>query len=258
MTFAEDFLDEKGLEEDYPSAFGITFTPTIIGIVLAIVGIVGTGYIYMKMVKPTQEKYQQLKTQKEQVQAQLNKIRSGDLQQLLAQRQGDLEAQKALKSRVVAMFTNEKDLDTLLIDLNNFVAANNGELVTYQPDSSISTISDNSLGPNTEGKLKRKGISISFEANFDQTKKIIRDLERLQPLLMVKSISSKVSEEPTAILTSSRTQVVPRQTAVLNTEMKLDAILPLSQAELEQAREAEENADNQGNKSDRRKNRQKK
>lgn len=258
MTFAEDFIDEKGLEEDYPSAFGITFTPTIIGIVLAVVGIVGAGYMYVKMVKPTQAKYQQLKTKKEQVQAQLNKIKSGDLQQLLAQRQKDLEAQKALKSRVVAMFTNEKDLDTLLIDLNNFVAANNGELLKYQPDSSISTISDNSLGPNTEGKLKRKGISISFEANFDQTKKIIRDLERLQPLLMVKSISSKVSEKPTAILTSSRTEVVPRQTAVLNTEIKLDAILPLSQAELENARKAEENADNRRDKTNKRQNNRKK
>ena len=254
MTFAEDFLEEKGLEEDYPSVFGITFTPTITGIVLAVLGIVGAAYMYMNMVKPTQAKYQQLETKKEQVQAQLNQIKRGDLQKLLAQRQADLKAQKALKSRVVAMFTNEKDLDTLLIDLNNFVAANNGELLKYQPDSSISTITNNSLGPNTEGKLKRKGISISFEANFAQTKKIISDLEKLQPLLMVKSISSKVSEEPTAILTSSQSQIVPRQTAVLNTEIKLDAILPLSQAELEKAREAEQTATNEGNKTNRRKN----
>ena len=254
MTFAEDFLEEKGLEEDYPSVFGITFTPTITGIVLAVLGVVGAAYMYMNMVQPVQAKYQQLETKKEQVQAELNKIKRGDLQKLLAQRQADLAAQKALKSRVVAMFTNEKDLDTLLIDLNNFVAANNGELLKYQPDSSISTITNNSLGPNTGGKLKRKGISISFEANFAQTKKIISDLEKLQPLLMVKSINSTVSEEPTAILTSSQSQIVPRQTAVLNTEIKLDAILPLSQAELEKARKAEQAATNEVNKTNRRKN----
>ena len=258
MTFAENFLEEKGLEEDYPSAFGITFTPTVMGIALAVVGIVGAAYMFIKMVKPVQAKYQQLETQKEQVQTQLKKIKSGDLQQLLAQRQADLGDQKALKSRVIAMFTNERDLDTLLIDLNNFVAANNGELLKYQPDSSISTITDNSLGPNTEGKLKRKGISIAFEADFPQTKKIVRDLEKLQPLLMVKSISSKVSEQPTAMLTSSQSQIVPRQTARLNTEIKLDAILPLSQAELEKARQAEETATNKANKTNRRKNSQKK
>lgn len=245
MTFADDFLEDKEMEDDYPSAFGITFTPTVIGIALAVVGIAGAAYLFINMVKPVQEKYQQLEVKKGEVQAQLNKIKSGDLQQLLAQRQADLAAQKALKSTVIAMFTNERDLDTLLIDLHNFVAANNGELLRYQPDSKVSIISDNSLGANTQGKLKRKGISISFEANFDETKKIIRDLERLQPLLMVQSISSKVKEKPTAVLTSSQNQIVPKQTARLSTEIKLDAILPLSQAELEEQQQAEAAA-NQG------------
>ena len=245
MTFADDFLEDKEMEEDYPSAFGITFTPTVIGIALAVVGIAGAVYMYLNMVRPVQKKYQELETKKEQVQAQLNKIKSGDLQQLLAQRQTELAAQKALKGTVIAMFTQERDLDTLLIDLNNFIAANNGELLRYQPDSKVSIISDDSLGTNTQGKLKRKGISISFEANFDQTKRIIRDLERLQPLLMVKSISSKVKEKPTAVLTSSQNQIVPKETARLSTEIKLDAILPLSQAELEQ-QQAEAEAANQG------------
>ena len=243
MTFADDFAtDGQLLEDDYPTAFGITFTPTIMGVAIAVAGITLAIYGFMKYVKPAQAEYQTNVTQKETLQAQLNSIKSGDLQLKLAQLQADLAEKKVLKSRVLSMFTSEDDLETLLIDLNSFIATNEGTLIQYQPDSNVSTISDASLGSGVQGKLKRKGISMTFEGTFTETKQILQDLERLQPLLMVKSIGSTIKERPTAILTGNRSSIVPQKQAELKTQIKLDAILPLSQAELERARQADEKA----------------
>ena len=52
MTFADDFASEELLEEDYPSAFGITFTPKITGIAIAVAGITLAIYGFMKYVRP--------------------------------------------------------------------------------------------------------------------------------------------------------------------------------------------------------------
>lgn len=243
MTFADDFASEEQLlEEDYPSAFGITFTPAIIGVAIAVAGITLSIYGFLKYVKPAQLTYQQTITKKETLQAQLNSIKTGDLQLKLAQLQSDLAEKQVLKSRVLAMFTSEDDLETLLLDLNGFIASNQGHLTQYKPDSNVSTISDASLGSGVQGKLKKKGISMTFEGTFNETKQILQDLERLQPLLMVQSISSTVTKKPTAILTGSNTSIVEQKQAELKTQIKLDAILPLSQAELERARKADEQA----------------
>lgn len=243
MTFADDFAsEEQGLEGDYPSAFGITFTPLVIGITIAVAGLALAGYGFINSVKPAQEKYEQASAKKQELQIQLDKTRAGDLQLKLAQLQSDLAERKVLRSRVISMFTSEKDLETLLLDVNNFVAANQASLIDYKPDSSISTVSDSSLGSEVQGKLKRKGISLTIEGTFTDTKQILQDLERLQPLLMIQSISSSIGEDPTAVFANNNTEIVAQKQAILNTKIKLDAILPSSQAELERAKKADEEA----------------
>ena len=247
MTFADDFaLDEQDLGEDYPSAFGITFTPMVMGITIAVAGIVLATYGFVSYVKPAREARQQKLTQKQELQQQLNSIKSGDADLRLAQLQADLEANKVLKSRVLSMFTSSEDLETLLIDLNSFIASNQAELIQYQPDSNVSVVEDASLGAGVQGKLQRKGISLTIEGTFKETRELLRDLERLQPLLMIQSISSTVSEKPTAVLTNTtegETVIVPKTEAELKTQIKLDAILPMSQADLEQARKVDREAE---------------
>ncbi len=259
MTFADDFAtEEESLAADYPSAFGITFTPMVMGVAIAVAGIALAGYGYINYVKPAQEKLEQASVKKEEIQGQLDKIKTGDLQLKLAQLQSDLASRQVLRSRVVSMFTSQQDLETLLIDIDNFVSANQASLIQYQPDSNISTIDDASLGEQVQGKLRRKGISLTIEGTFTETKQILQDLERLQPLLMIQSISSTVDEEPTAILTSNNTEITPNKQAELKTQIKLDAILPSSQSELEQAKKADEQAeqDSRSQRRNRRRNRE--
>ena len=258
MTFADDFATEDQLAEDYPSAFGITFTPVVMGVAIAVAGIALAAYSYINSVKPAREKYEQASAKKQQLQTQLEKTKTGDLQLKLAQLQSDLQERKVLKSRVISMFTSEDDLETLLIDLDKFITANQARLIDYQPDSNVTTISDASLGSEVQGKLKRKGISMTIEGTYTQTKQILQDLERLQPLLMIQSISSTVDEKPTAVFTSNNTEIVSKEQAVLKTKIKLDAILPSSQAELERAKRADEKAQQEESKrGKRRKSRQK-
>ena len=155
MTFAGNSIEEdKGLEEDYPSAFGITFTPIVIGIALAIFGIAGAIYIYLNISSGAREEYRGIKTQLDEKQAQLDQMQQTDFPQQMASLQAEIAEQNALKTRVTAMFTNQEDLETLLLDLNSFITANGGELVRYNPDSQISVISDSSLGNEVNGKLK--------------------------------------------------------------------------------------------------------
>jgi type IV pilus assembly protein PilO len=51
-----------------------------------------------------------------------------------------------------------------------------------------------------------------------------------------------VKDKPTAILTGGNSSIVPQKEAELTTQIKLDAILPMSQAELEQAQKTDEQA----------------
>ena len=241
MTLAEDFLsdDEQSLGEDYPEVFGITFTPMISGIALAVVGIAGAIYIFMNMVAPAKESYQQVKTQVEEKQGQLDKIKSGDLDQQITNLNEQLQDRKALKSRVIALFTNANDLETLLLDINSFVTARGAKMINYRPDSQISVIQDGSLGSAVNGKLKRKSISMEIEGSFSQTQAILNDLERLQPLLIVKDYSSQVSQKAPVVLSVSQKALIPTKATTLKTRLNIDAILPLSQQELLKAREAE-------------------
>lgn len=243
MTFADDFLDEeKGLQGDYPSAFGITFTPIVTGIALTVMGVVGAVYIYMNTATAAREAYQGVKTQLDEKQGQLNQMNETDFDEKMAQLKADEATQKALKSRVIAMFTNQKDLDTLLLDLNSFVSANQGKLVKYTPNPEISIINDSSLGNEANGKLKKQSFLIDIEATYPQTQAIMQDLERLQPLLMIQNYNSKISQEPTAILASNRKEIIPQGAALITTSLQVDAILSLSPEEIEAAKKAEEEA----------------
>lgn len=240
MTFANDFIDEdQSLEDDYPTAFGITFSPMIIFILLSVLGIVGAGYIYLNMISTAQKATTTLKAQLQEKQALLKQAKQPGYSEKLAKLKAQIAEQKALKSKVTSMFTSQNDLETLLIDINSFISANQGELINYTPDSKISTVDDSSLGREVQGKLKKKGISLEIKATFPQTQAILQDIERLEPLLVIKSYQSKVATSPTATLVRNPGQILAQEAAILTTKLQIDAILPLSQKELEQAKKAE-------------------
>jgi type IV pilus assembly protein PilO len=244
MTLSEDlkFIDSGELDEEtsnFPVVFGITFTPKITGIVVGILGIAGAIFIVLNLVMPAWESFQQQQSKQNELQGQINQKKI-DIQQIDKVKQEQAQA-KQQQNQVLALFANEKTLDTLLIDLNRLIEASNGKLPfnavraklrKFTPAASKpEPITDNSLGPGVNGKLKRASVSIEIIGTYEQTQSIIRNIERLQPLLIVKDYQSSLAPEPISA-TSEKDKVVRRiGPEPISTSFQLQALIPLSPEE---------------------------
>ncbi|MBF2020122.1 MAG: pilus assembly protein [Hydrococcus sp. C42_A2020_068] len=238
MTFADEPISKNGLEAEeqgnYPTAFGITFTPQVSGIALAILGVLGAVYILANFVMPAYQNYQTLTTDEKAKEDQVNQQKSGVIEKKLQETETKLKQAQNLKSEVLNLFSSQATLDTLLIDINKFVASKNAKLVNYKPQGNEATIvNDGSLGTLVNNKLKRQTINLELEGTFEQTQSILRDIERLQPLLLVKNISSKMTVSPFVVLPNPKTKQTELISlpSMLKTTLTLDVVLPLTPEE---------------------------
>ena len=88
MTYSDDYpststttiIDEEFDDSaDYPTAFGITFTPQVSGIGLGIVGLVAMLYVILNFLMPALTDYNQLKQDEADKQAQIDQQSAGVL-----------------------------------------------------------------------------------------------------------------------------------------------------------------------------------
>ena len=241
MTFTEDFVPEEGeeLEESsaYPEVFGITFTPVIGGGIAAALGIIGSIYLAFTQLMPAWDQISQVKadvgkTQGEIKQKQATLENTETLEVQLAQ-------SKRKKDQVIALLSSEESLETILIDLNNFIEQRQAELIKYEPELEIVTVDDGSLGTALDGKMKRQTIIMEVEGTFDQTQSIIRNFERLQSaLLVLRDFQTQVLQEQILIL--DQNTVVPSGQPRLKTKFRIDAILPLEQPLIDETENPQE------------------
>ncbi|WP_414550084.1 pilus assembly protein PilO [Anabaena sp. CCY 0017] len=255
MTMSQDFQfsDQGGefsSETSYPVAFGITFTPKVIGIVVGVLGIAGAAYMLLNMVMPAWETYQQKQGQAENLQSQVEQKKASIKE--IDQVKADLAQAKRQNIQVLSLFANENTLDTLLLDINRLVEATNSpvaanavraKLTRFVPASEQSEpINDGSLGPIVDGKLKRSSITIELEGTFEQTQSIMRNIERLQPLLIVKDYQARLSPEPTT-QSSDGEEVIRRVgPAPITTSFEIQALMPRNPEEVAAAAKAAEAA----------------
>ncbi len=242
MTMSDDlnFVEEgeAGSTSPYPNAFGITFTPKICGIAIGVVGILGAAYIVLNMVMPAWQAYQERQAKTVEIQGQIDsKVKSvkeiGKFKEQLAQA-------KQQKLQVMALFANESTLDTLLLDLNRLVESGStsgsgivkGKLKKYVPaNQKAELITDSSLGAGVNGKLKRRMVNVEIEGTYEQTQEIVRNIERLQPLLIVKDYDSKLAPPPPT--TGPTGKPVPYTGPPgIATNFQLQALVPASPADM--------------------------
>ncbi|MBW4588082.1 type II secretion system protein M [Aetokthonos hydrillicola Thurmond2011] len=250
MTLSEDLnFSDQGGELDaspaYPVVFGITLTPMIIGILVGVLGLLGTGYIVLNMILPAWEIYQQQQGKQNDLQGQIEQKKASIKQ--IDQVKQDLELSKQQKLQILSLFANENTLDTLLIDVNRLVESSNAQLVPNAVRAKLKkfipvpgkpeVITDGSLGIQMNGKLKRKNISTEIVGTYEQTQSILRNIERLQPLLIVKDYLSTLTPE-TASQPGSKV-VLRVGPAPITTSFQLQALIPLSPEELAAAAKAE-------------------
>jgi hypothetical protein len=248
MTFVEEFNqpdDDLLLEEEnYPVAFGITFTPKVQGIALALLGLVGAGYVLMNFVAPAYESYQKLKTEEAEKLDQVKQQESGALGQKLIAAEAQLHQSEALRSQVLGLFSSNDSLKTLLFDVGSLVKARGATLLSFAPSGDLAVVSDGSLGESVNNKLKRQSFALEVSGTYDQIQTLMIDLERLQPLLIVKGLNTSPLEAATAVnvvgmkvengRVVSQGQVMPKANEKLKAGFSLDAILPLTPEEIAQ------------------------
>ncbi|MEH1943772.1 MAG: pilus assembly protein PilO [Nostoc sp.] len=240
MTLSDDLnFAEHGGEFDQetpasPVIFGIAFTPQIIGILVGVIGLAGAGYIFLNLLMPAWESYQQQQAKTSELQAQIEQKKANIKQ--IDKVKADLAQAKQQKVQVLGLFANEKTLDTLLLDVNRLVESGNtptsmnvvrAKLKKFVPVSQKpEPVTDGSLGLQVDGKLQRSIINAEITGTYEQTQSIMRNIERLQPLLIVKDYQATLAPvESRSSLDKTPIQVGP---AAINTSFQLQVLMPLS------------------------------
>jgi hypothetical protein len=236
MTYSEEF-NTTNPPQDYPQVFGITLTPIVSGIGCGVLGVLGAGYILMSMAMPVWNDYQKIGGDRASKQSQLDQLKSGSADKIIADLNVQLKEKNALKSQVMGLFADRQDLDTLLLDINSFIVTNQAKLVQFTPEKETSVIQDRSFGTAVDGKLKRQTYNVIVEGTFPQIQSVFRSLERLEPLLAVRDFKSEpIDKQVLALLPTKgdRGQVIPVTQMKVKTEFKLDAIIALTPEEIEE------------------------
>lgn len=258
MTYNPEFTDDFQEEEaSYPTAFGITFTPQISGILLAVLGIAGAVYLGVTFVKPLWETYNASKTELEEKKQQLQDTEK--IKKQIEAKKVELAQAKLQNRKVLSLFATEKKIDTLLLDINSVIKTRQGSLISFKPSEKAQAqgadagdvVNDGSLGSQVNGKLKRKTYEIEVDGNFDQLLSILRQFELLQSLVIIKEFKTDVKNpqvigirEDGKVITgviddqdkaSDKEKIIPGGKPKLKTTFKLDALLPVTPEETKQA-----------------------
>jgi type IV pilus assembly protein PilO len=135
-----------------------------------------------------------------------------------------------------------------MLDINRFVRARSAKLTKFEPaqndagtPNSSNVITDSSLGAEVNGKLKHKVYNVVFEGDYGQTQSVMRSLERLQQLLLVKDYKARMLESETQqkVVVNRQGKIIPsgkpNNRTLIENSFKLEVLLPLTAEEAKQA-----------------------
>lgn len=255
MTAANEFIPSGGQAEETGTQeiFGIKLTPQAQAIGIAVLGLVIAGGLAYQFVLPEFQKrseFQQKLTESEQTQLQL---------QSQIQRKAEAEAKqeeaKQRRANVTAMFASDASANTLLLDMTQLVNRINAgvqaddlkaKITKFEPDIPPAAataapgavdpdiLRDTSFGPSLAGKLRRKKFKVEFEGTFAQTRNLMRNLELMQSLLVVRNLKSELVSSTQAIeVDFLKGKIIPLEQpeTKIKTAFDLHALLPLKQEE---------------------------
>ncbi len=239
-------------EPSDPVVFGITFTPPIIGGLAAAVGIIGGVVLLIQVVLPQYDEYKKLESEVAAKQARLEQV--AEEKRKVQQTLDNLKRAQATQAQVLALFPAPTTVSVLPLDLNRIVSEQFGQMTKLEPDKTgLTLVSDDSWGTAVSGKIRQQVLKVGFEADYDRTGNILRNLERYQSMLAIDDLSSELKLSKQAVRFDEKTgQFVPQgQPQVrIETNFSLKVLLPLSAKELAQqvateaSKEGEQTGDN--------------
>ncbi|NJK38128.1 MAG: pilus assembly protein PilO [Oscillatoriales cyanobacterium RM2_1_1] len=252
MTAANEFIEaDEEFEASGPSIFGITFTPRNLGILLGILGGLLALFGLFKLVIPALSRGGELKAG---IETKQQEIKDQD-ERLSKKAEAEAQLAQANQRRadVTTLFASEETLDTLLFDveeqLNQRVNANitdpnkRAQITKLEPvpvaDPGQEIINDGSLGPGVNGKLRRRQYKVEFEGSFPQTRQFMVILERMQPMLLTRNVKTELTEGGSIIEGEYKqgrfVESADQPQRRVKTSFDLEALMPLSQAQLDAA-----------------------
>jgi hypothetical protein len=235
-TSTTTIIDEEfDAGANYPTAFGVTFTPQVTGIALGIVGVLAMGYVILNFFMPAFSAYQQLKSDEADKRAQMEQQSPAALVRQLANAEVKLQEAQQRKGAVLELYANSEDLNTILYNFNSLFNARDVKLLSFLPEGEPVIIADDSLGANAKNQLKRQTYKISMAGGFNQTLGLIRDIERLQPLILMKNLQSSLvkTEFPVNVVRDGDSvQVQTDAKDTLKTDLTLEVFMPLTPEEI--------------------------
>ncbi len=222
--------------------FGVTLSTKILGIILAVIGVLGAGYITVNLTLPLKDQLD-----KQQAEIEVKKVSVTQKQQQVNSK-GDIsskvEAARARNQAALSLLPDPNSMDVLLRDINaqlpekiilsNAIASLEikNALEEYKPSAVVAT-----TGGDTQ--FRTRTYSIQFSATYPEAIKIMRNIERLRPLLVVKNLSLKKNDKvfirDTKLTPEQQKAVVENLPPLLTTNFNLVAYVPLSDAELQAA-----------------------
>jgi type IV pilus assembly protein PilO len=236
MTYSEDLMDTTQLSNDtyldapnYPVIFGVSLSPMLIGGLVAAIGVIASGYLGYTNVMPIVQANDELQTKLNDIQQQIQERKNNGAK--IVEAEAKLKVVTAQKETVLSLFANDKKLETLLLDLNKLVNERQGELQRFTPDvAGTGIINDGFLGSALNGKIRRKSTDVAMNGNFEQIQSILRTVERMDRFLILKDFRADL--DTTNANTLLTTGNVAGNTPKLKASFKLQAIIPLSAAEI--------------------------
>lgn len=206
----------------YPTAFGITFTPTVSGAAIGVIGALGAAWMAMNLLGPAYTQVQEVQgrvTQKKE-----DVRRQDDLLKEVQEVEARVNKAKAENTQVRGLFSNQQALDTLLLDLNRLISTNSAEMQKFVPVSS-GVVNDGSLGTELNNKVKSQVTTVEFTGTFNQTLEIMRAVDRLQTVLVLKEFKMDLQQ-------STGTREKPAPNNLVKSSFKLYAYVPLTEEEI--------------------------
>lgn len=95
------------------------------------------------------------------------------------------------------------------------------ELFGFNPAQPV-VVSDGSLGPELDGRLQRYSVEVNMQALYPQTLSILRNIERLEPLVIIRDFRQQLADPP-AGATEEDLRGISR---LLQSQFTLDVLVP--------------------------------
>ncbi len=238
MTMAGDFMpeEEQGYEaeQEFPTVFGIRMTPVTIGVIAAVLGLGLATYLFFLLVSPKLEERADLRRQIAESEQQLSNPE--ERARLLAEADARSAAAEQLQADVLALFASEENLETLLLDLNARVQSVNAGIEDEDRQAVLSefaldedasgVVTDGALGDAANNRLERRVYNVTLEGSYAQVQSILRNIERLQPLLVVRDFNLETASSSLNIDLQGRPVNDEPPLTRITASFLLEALLP--------------------------------